>query len=140
MITTGTTPETLSSMAMAGASTETEIAMASGSRSAPWASSPLPVLVSRSGLVLAIVRPPSFSHQAGLLVQVVVECQRRAFALVQPRQEGELDRMGTVGVHRVQVGKLGVQKVGIAAGTCLGQVGAEAAPGHQPHLAGPGRH
>src|SRR5579875_1076240 len=55
---TAATPDTLSSMAMPGASTETEIAMASGRRSAPWASSPLAVLVSRSGSILAIVRPP----------------------------------------------------------------------------------
>src|SRR5262249_60468823 len=51
---TAATPVTLSSIAMPGAITETEMAMASHRRSVPWASSPVPAPGIRSGLVLAI--------------------------------------------------------------------------------------
>src|SRR5882724_656488 len=108
---TAATPDTLRSMAMPGASTDTEMAMASHSRSEPCASSPVAAPGIRSGLVLAIFCVPltaarpvggpygrasgaglrdsvspgpqvllcsSCSEQDGLLVQVVVEGQRRA--------------------------------------------------------------
>src|ERR1700685_3585983 len=51
---TAATPDTLSSIAIPGASTDTEIAMASQSRSEPWASSPVAAPGIRSGLVLAM--------------------------------------------------------------------------------------
>ena len=51
---TAETPLTLSSIAMPGAITDTEIAIASHRRSEPCASSPLPAPVIRSGLVLAM--------------------------------------------------------------------------------------
>src|SRR6201996_6234507 len=118
------TPETLSSIAMPGASTGTEIAMASGSRSVPRASS-LPVATPSSERVSAMedvpftaageaqpalrpvlgrARSPAvggqpasgvlLGHQEGLVVQDVVEGKRHAVALVQPRQEGLVHRMG----------------------------------------------
>src|SRR5450432_4059202 len=78
---TAATPDTLSSIAMPGASTDTEIAMASHSRSEPCASWPLAAPGIRSGLVLAIFPLLSLRHQDGLVVQVVIEGQRRALQL-----------------------------------------------------------
>src|SRR5450755_709995 len=51
---TAATPDTLRSIAIPGASTDTEIAMASQSRSEPCASSPVAAPGIRSGLVLAM--------------------------------------------------------------------------------------
>ena len=52
------TPETFSSIAMPGASTDTEIAMASQTLSEPCASSSWPVVTSRLRSTSAMVVPP----------------------------------------------------------------------------------
>src|SRR6202035_5433635 len=139
------TPETLSSIAMPGASTDTEIAMASGSRSVPRASASVratlgPELIwamggvpfSRIGLLLG--------HEDGLFVKDVVEGKRDAVALVEPREEGLVHRMVAVGGHRVEVGKFGIEQVRVPAGAGTGDVGAKPALGHQADLPRPGRH
>src|ERR1700735_762073 len=114
---TAATPDTLSSMAMPGASTDTEMAMASQSRSEPWASSPLAAPVIRSGLVFpAMTASLLLRHQDTDRVQVVVEGQRRAVAGRQPVQELHVHRVRLVGVQRGHVGKLGVEQVRVAAG------------------------
>src|SRR6185312_12031920 len=164
------TPETLSSIAMPGASTDMEIAMASGSRSVPraslsavatlgpeliWAMGGVPftaaggaaghMATSGSGAVtcrgaVSRHRCGLLGHQDCLVVQDVVEGKRYAVALVQPCQEGLVDRMVTVGGHRVEVGKLGVEQVRVPAGAGPGDVGAQPALGHQADLPRPGRH
>ena len=92
---TAATPVTLSSMAIPGAITDTEMAMASQSRSEPCASSPLPAPGIRSGLVLAMAPFLSFGHQDGLAVQVVVKGQRGAVTFDDPGEE--------LLVHRVRL-------------------------------------
>src|ERR1700733_13742602 len=107
---TAATPDTFSSIAMPGASTDTEMAMASQSRSEPWASSPLAAPVIRSGLVFpAMTAFLSLRHQDGLAVQVVVEGQRRALMLSQPVHVLDVHRVSPVLVERGHVRKLGVQ-------------------------------
>src|SRR6185437_1956323 len=137
---TNATPVTLSSMAIPGAITDTEMAMASQSRSEPCASSPLPAPGIRSGLVLAMAPFLSFGHQDGLAVQVVVKGQRSAVTCVEPGEEVLVDRVRPVLRQGLLAGELGVEQVGVAAGAGPGEIGAEPAPGHQPDLRGPGRH
>src|SRR5690349_15340236 len=136
---TAATPVTLSSIAMPGAITDTEIAMASHRRSEPCASSPLSAPGIRSGLVLAMGELPSFRHQDGVVVQHVVEGKRLAVELADELEELEVHRMGSVGGHGVEVGKLGVEEVGVAAVTVLRDVLAEAHLGGQADLLRPGR-
>ena len=62
------TPDVLSSIAMPGAISDTEIAMASHRRREPCASSPVAAPGIRSGLVLAMGSLPSFGHEHGVLV------------------------------------------------------------------------
>src|ERR1700722_3437947 len=137
------TPETLSSIAMPGASTETEIAIASGSRRGPRASASSratlgPELIWAMGRFL-IVRV-LLGHEDGLVVQDVVEGKRDAVALVQPRQEGLVHGMIAVGGHRVEIGEFGVEQVRVPAGAGPGDVGAQPALGHQADLPRPRRH
>src|SRR5580700_6744532 len=120
------TPETLSSIAMPGASTDTEIAMASGSRRVPRASS-LPVATPNSERVSAMGGSLScvlLGHEDGLVVQDVVEGKRDAIPLVQPRQERLVHGMVAVGGHRVEVGELGIEQVRVPAGAGPGDVSA----------------
>src|SRR5580692_12410640 len=107
------TPETLSSIAMPGASTDTEIAMASGNRRVPRASASAratlgPELIWAMGGSLSCVL---LGHEDGLVVQDVVEGKRDAVALVQPRQEGLVHGMVAVGGHRGEIGEFGVEQV-----------------------------
>src|ERR1700728_1542651 len=164
------TPETLSSIAMPGASTDTEIAMASGSRRVPRASW-LPVATPDSERVWAMGRVPFtaagvwgrpygrfwvgrghlplgnqavsgvlLGHQDGLVIQDVVEGKRDAVARVEPGQEGLVHWMVAVGGHRVEIGEFGVEQLRVPAGAGPGDVGAQPALGHQADLPRPGRH
>src|SRR5215469_3851990 len=104
---TADTPLTFSSIAIPGAMTDTEIAMASQRRSEPCASSPVAAPGIRSGLVLAMIAvlSHSFVHEDGVLIQQVVEGQRCAVALDDPVIEPDVRGMCPVRVHRFQVGK-----------------------------------
>src|ERR1700684_4623158 len=137
------TPDTLSSIAMPGASTETEIAIAAGSRRVPRASASSratlgPELIWAMGRFLTV--RVLLGHEDGLVVQDVVEGKRDAVTLVQPRQEGLMDGVVSVGGHRVEVGEFGIEKVRVPAGAGPGDVGAQPALGHQADLPRPGRH
>src|ERR1700691_3122268 len=132
------TPETLSSIAMPGASTDTEIAMASGSRRVPRASW-LPVATPDSERVWAMGVPLLIGHEDSLVIQDVVESKRDAVARVEPGQEGLVHWMVAVGGHRVEIGEFGVEQVRVSAGAGPGDVGAQPALGHQADLPRPGR-
>src|SRR5580692_6025672 len=134
------TPETLSSIAMPGASTDTEIAMASGSRSEPRASASAGATAAEELISAMKAFLSLLGHQDGLVVQDVVEGERHAVALVQPRQEGLVHWMVAVGGHGVEVGEFGVEQVRVPAGAGPGDVGAKPDLGHQADLPRPGRH
>src|SRR5215467_8062966 len=136
---TAATPVTLSSIAMPGAITDTEIAIASQRRSDPCASSPVAAPGIRSGLVLAIVAvlSMSFGHEDGAVVQDVVEGQGGAISFNDPVIELNVDRVSAVRVHGLDVGKFGVEKVAVAAVARSGDIGAQAALGHQADLLRP---
>src|SRR5215813_3735320 len=137
---TAATPVTLSSIAIPGAITDTEIAMASHKCSEPCASSPVAAPGMRSGLVLAMSGGPlnSFGHEDGVIVQDVVEGERCAFVVNDPIIEPNVHGMRSIGVHGFHVGKFGVEQVTVATVPRAGDVRAEAAFGHEADLLGPG--